>query len=618
MNSIDLVNSVILVGSLLVMMGIISSLVATRFGAPLLFVFLIVGMLAGEDGPGGIQFNDYRATYLVGSLALSVILFDGGLRTKLATFRAAVAPSLTLATLGVVVTAAVTGTAAFYVLDLTPIEALLLGSIVASTDAAAVFFLLRTGGLQLQTKVGSVLEVESGTNDPLAVFLTIVLTEAVLAGGEPSALAMLGRLAAQGAIGAALGVAGGFALVALLNRVPMPGGLHPLFVVASAVMIYSGTSLLGGSGLLAVYLAGLVIANRPVRAYPSIVGFHDAATWLCQIVMFLVLGLLVTPTTLIDYALPGLAVALVLTFVARPVAVWLCLSPFGFDAREKLFVSWVGLRGAVSIFLAAIPTLAGVPNAATYFNIAFFVVLLSLLIQGWTITGVARRLGRALRRTAPSVYRVEVDIPGQTDQELIGYPVAADSLILALSKLPAWARLVLVVRGGEILAPPEAGTLQAGDYVYLLAAPARIPRLDRLFGESPEMARRNEPLFGELPFNADARVSAISALYDLELPPEERELTVADYFARHLRTPPQPGSRVPIGGATLVARSVEEGRVARAGLQIAELMDALVASARRRRGGRKPRPPIERVGPRLQRLAARLRRVLRRGPAAAE
>lgn len=580
MGGLDYVNAVILISAALILIGIFSSLIANRFGAPLLLVFLVLGMLAGEDGPGGLVFNNYQATYLIGSLALSVILFDGGLRTKLSAFRGVLAPSLLLATFGVVITAAITGAAAFYLLDgLTPLEALLLGGIVASTDAAAVFFLLRTGGLRLQTKVGSVLEIESGTNDPIAVFLTIVLTEFLLAGEHMPSWALLVRLGEQGAIGGAFGLAGGLAATALLNRVQMPSGLHPLFVVAGVLLVSSATSLLGGSGLLAVYLAGLVMANRPVRAYPSIVGFHDAATWLCQIVMFLVLGLLVTPTTLFDYIMPGVAMALVLTFVARPVAVWLCLSPFGFDRKEKLFVSWVGLRGAVSIFLAAIPTLARVPHAEIFFNIAFFVVLVSLLTQGSTITAMARRLGMALRRTAPSVSRVEVDIPGQVEHEMVGYPITSDSIILGLSRLPSWARILLIVRDKEILSPAEAGPLRVGDYVYFLTPPERVPRLDRLFEESPGVARRMEPPFGELPINGTAKMATMTDLYDLELPEDDRELTVAAFFERHLKGPPQPGARLPVGGATLIARVVESGQVLRAGLQLGELVDRIVATA---------------------------------------
>jgi cell volume regulation protein A len=571
MAGLDLVNTLIFVGASLVLLGIVSSLVATRFGAPLLLVFLLVGMLAGQDGPGGIVFNNYRVTYLVGSVALAVILFDGGLRTKLSAFRGVLAPSLILATAGVLITAAVTGAAAWAVLDLRPIEALLLGSIVASTDAAAVFFLLRTGGLRLQSRVGSTLEIESGTNDPIAVFLVLVLTEFIFAGSQASGWDLVLNLGQQGALGAALGLAGGFALVEVLNRIAMPGGLHPLFAVAGAIMIYGAVSVAGGSGLLAVYVAGLVMANRPTRAYPSIVGFHDAVTWLCQIVMFLVLGLLVTPTTLWNFAWQGVLVAMVLTFVARPLAVWLCLSPFGYGSKEKLFVSWVGLRGAVSIFLAAIPTLAGVPNAGTYFNVAFFVVLLSLLVQGSTLTRAARRLGVALKQVTHKVSRVEIDIPGQTEQEIVGYPVTAGCIILGLSRLPPWARVVMVVRKGHILEPTEAGSLRAGDYSYFLVHRDRLARLDSLFRESPEVARRLGLLFGELPIRGETKLAELEQFYELDFGTHDRSVTIADWAKERLGKPAL-DAVLPVPGGRLVVRRLESGNIASMGLQLDELL----------------------------------------------
>jgi cell volume regulation protein A len=580
MASITVANYVLFAGSIMILLGIFSSLIAKRFGAPLVLVFLVLGMLLGEDGLGGLVFDDYYTTYVVGSLALAVILFDGGLRTKLIAFRGIVAPALLLATVGVVVTAVLTGIVAILVLPrLGFMEALLLGSIVASTDAAAVFFLLRSGGLQLPSRVTSVLEVESGTNDPVAVFLTIVLAELIVSGSGMPGWEVLSRLGQQAALGAAFGVASGLGAVWLLNRIDMPGGLHPLFVVAGAVFIYALTSILGGSGLLAAYLAGLVLANRPVRAYPSIVAFHDAATWLAQIGMFLVLGLLVTPSTLIDYALPGLAVAGFLILAARPAAVWLCLSPFGFSRNEMLYFSWVGLRGAVSVFLAAIPTLVGVPQAEVYFNIAFFVVLVSLMVQGWTVNSSARRLGLALRRTAPAVTRIELDIPGQVGQEMVGYPIGAESLVLGLTRLPGWARLIMVVRGNQILSAEEAGDLHAGDYAYFLIPPERVARLDRLFGETADLARRMAPLFGELTIKGEAAIAEVAQLYDLEVPAEDRDKTVAEFFEAHIRGRPQPGHRLPFGRATLVARAVDDGQVMRAGLQLEELFDTLVASA---------------------------------------
>ncbi|HRO12957.1 potassium/proton antiporter [Amaricoccus sp.] len=572
MLGLDLVNTAIFVGAALVLIGIFSSLIATRAGAPLLLVFLVVGMLAGQDGPGGIVYNDYSQTYLVGMVALSIILFDGGLRTRLSDFRGVLAPSLLLATVGVIVTAAVAGAAGWLVLDLDPKGALLLGTIIASTDAAAVFFLVRTGGLRLQHRVGATLEIESGTNDPIAVFLVIVLTKFILAGGE-TPLAELGtELALEAAIGAVFGLAGGFSLVGMLNGIAMPGGLHPLFVVAGAVTISAFTSLVGGSGLLAIYVAGLVVANRPVRAYPSIVGFHDAATWLCQIVMFLLLGLLVTPHTLWDYAPQGLLVAAVLILVARPLAVWICTWGFGFAVREKLFIAWVGLRGAVSIFLATIPMLAGIPNATAYFNIAFFVVLVSMLVQGSTLTGAARWLGVALKRSKHATSRVEIDVPGQTEQEMVGYPVTPDSVILGLNRLPGWARVVMVVRGGAILGPAEAGALRPGDYCYFLVGRDRVPRLDTLFRESPDVARRLGLLFGEMPLRSETLVSEIESFYGLDFGEHPAEATLAEWASLRLGGRPVPGATVRIPKGTLVVRRLEAGRIAALGLQLDELL----------------------------------------------
>ena len=572
MHGLDLVNTAIFVGAALVMIGIFSSLIATRAGAPLLLVFLVVGMLAGEDGPGGIAFDDYAATYLVGMIALSVILFDGGLRTRLSVFRGVLTPSLLLATVGVVITATVAGAAGWLVLDLDPTGALLLGTIIASTDAAAVFFLVRTGGLRLQHRVGATLEIESSTNDPIAVFLVIILTQYILAGGHTSGMDLALELVMEASIGALFGLGGGFALTTLLNGLAMPGGLHPLFVVAGAVTISAFTSLVGGSGLLAVYIAGLVMANRPVRAYPSIVGFHDAVTWLCQIVMFLMLGLLVTPSTLWAYAPQGLLVALVLTLVARPLAVWICTWGLGFAVREKAFIAWVGLRGAVSIFLAAIPMLAGVPNATAYFNIAFFVVLVSMLVQGSTLTSAARWLGVALKQATYGSSRVEIDIPGQTQQEMVGYAVTAGSVILGLNRLPGWARVVMVVRKGAILDAQQAGALRPGDYCYFLVGRDRVPRLDTLFRESPDVARRLGLLFGELSLRGEAQVAEVAAFYGLDFGAHQPEATLAEWAKARLGGRPALDATLRIPKGTLVVRRLESGRIASMGLQLDELL----------------------------------------------
>lgn len=573
-------------GAILILLGILSSLVASRFGAPLLLVFLVLGMLAGEDGPGGLHFGDYRATYLIGSCALAVILFDGGLRTRLSAIRDALAPSVTLASLGVAVTAGLVGAFAHYVFNFGWIQGLLMGAIVASTDAAAVFFLLKTGGLQLRPRVGAVLEVESGSNDPVAVFLTLILTEiAVSQSGIGWDTA--GDLLRQAVLGGAFGLAAGFVTVFLLNRLRLQNGLHPLFVIAMAVAVFGVTALLDGSGFLAVYICGLVVGNRSVRAFPTIVNFHDTATWLCQIVMFLMLGLLVTPTRLMEYAVPGLILAAFLTLVGRPFAVWLCLRPFGFQREEVAFISWVGLRGAVSIFLAAIPTLAGVKGAEVYFNMAFFVVMVSLIVQGWTIAPAARALGMALRRPAPSANRVEIDLPGQSEKELVGYSIVADSFVsLRPNALPNWLKPVLVVRDGDVRNAAEAGELKVGDYAYFLVAAERARRLDRMFAPLPPDAvnAAKRPLFGEFPIDGEAPLGEVAAFYGLEVPPALSGLSVSDAFsARHgekLRT----GSRIDLGAfAAVVARAVEDHRVIRAGLRIEDVVDLGPSSSDRGR-----------------------------------
>src|SRR5467141_665397 len=397
MAALDAISIGILLGALLVLAGIMSSLVALRFGAPLLLVFLIVGMLAGEGGPGGIQFDDVRTTYVVGSIALALILFDGGLRTRFATFRSVLAPSVVLATVGVLLTAALTAPVAQYLIDMSWIEALLVGAVVASTDAAAVFFLIHARGLRLRPRVGAVLEVESGSNDPLAVLLTMLLVE-YLTAGDQSWRHVLAVLAEQAVLGTIIGILGGRAIVFVLNRLQLAQGLHAPFVTTSALVIFGLASMIHASGFLAVYLAGLVVGNRPTRAHNTVIAFLDAVTWLAQIVMFVLLGLLVWPGRLIESIWPALAVAATLMFVARPAAVFLCLAPFRFAWREKAFISWVGLRGAVGIFLASIPLLVNLPGAHFYFDVGFVVVFVSLLVQGWTIAPAARLLHVALPR----------------------------------------------------------------------------------------------------------------------------------------------------------------------------------------------------------------------------
>jgi potassium/hydrogen antiporter len=569
MASLDTISFTILLGALLVLAGILSSLVALRFGAPLLLVFLLVGMLAGESGIGGIKFDDVHTTYTVGSIALALILFDGGLRTRFATFRSVLAPSILLATVGVLVTAALTAPVAKYMLDLNWTESLLIGAVVASTDAAAVFLLVHARGLRLRPRVGATLEVESGTNDPFAIFLTIILVEFLLQGDKPW-LTVATALAQETVLGTLVGVFGGRAMVWVLNRLALPQGLHAPFIATGALVVFGLAQAVHGSGYLAAYLAGLVVGNRPTRAHNTVVVFLDAVTWLAQIVMFVLLGLLVWPQRLPSTALPAILVAVTLTLIARPVAVFLCLAPFRFSLREKLFISWVGLRGAVGIFLASIPLLVGLAKAYIYFDVAFVVVILSLLIQGWTIAAAARRLHVALPRTDPPSRRVELDLPGQLEQELVGYPVGPKSPYLRRRITPSWAKLMLVIRNQRIYTPEEAETVREGDHVYLLAPPERAQALDRFFVDMPPPAAPDPQLVEDFFVSGDATLGALGEIYGLTIAPEDAAITLADHFAARLGHAPKRNDKVALGAIALVAHSVEKDRVTMVGLQLAE------------------------------------------------
>jgi len=568
MASLDLISLAILLGALLVLAGILSSLIAMRFGAPLLLIFLLVGVLAGESGPGGIEFNDVRLVYLVGSVALALILFDGGLRTRLVTFRSVLAPSAALATLGVFITAAVIAPAGMALLGLNWTEGLLLGAVLASTDAAAVFFLIHARGLRLRPRVGATLEVESGINDPFAIFLTLILVE-VLMIGDRTWLQIIVALAQETVLGTVFGLAGGWAIVLVLNRLNLAQGLHAPFVTTGAVLIFAVAEMLHGSGFLAVYLAGLLVGNRPTRAHNLVEVFLDAVTWLAQIVMFVLLGLLAWPERLVGILWPALVVAAVLILIARPVAVVVCLAPFRFPWKEKAFISWVGLRGAVSIFLASIPLLVGLPNGNIYFDVAFVVVFASLLVQGWTIALAAYELQIALPY-AEAPRRVELDLPGQLAQELVGYEVGEQSLYLRRRLIPGWARPTLVVRDEKILMPAEAEPVREGDYVYLLAPPEKARALDRFFVEMPPPSAPDPRLLEDFVVSGDATLGALREIYGLEIADSDTGMPLSDYFATHIDHTPKPGDIVALGAISLVAHSVVENRVTQVGLQLAE------------------------------------------------
>src|SRR5689334_10176036 len=586
MTSLDAVSIAILLGAVLVMAGILSSLLALRFGAPLLLVFLAIGMLAGDAGPGHIEFADVRTTYLVGSVALALILFDGGLRTRFQSIRAVLAPSMLLATIGVLLTAVITAPVAKFALDLNWAEGLLVGAVVASTDAAAVFLLVHAQGLRLRPRVGATLEAESGSNDPFAVFLTLMLVEFISI-GSGSAMHVLLEFGREAVLGAVVGFAGGRLVVIALNRVALPQGLHAPFVTTAALVVFGIAQIAHASGFFAVYLAGIIIGNRPTRAHTSVVTFLDAATWLAQIVMFVLLGLLVSPHRLGSSAGPAVLVAVALMLVARPVAVLLCLAPFRFSWREKIFIAWTGLRGAVAIFLASIPMLVGLSKAYLYFDVAFVVVLISLLLQGWTLAPAARRLHVALPRADRGPRRVELDLPGQLEQQLVGYPVRAKSLYFRRGLIPSWSKPTLVIRDERILTPSEAEPVAPGDYIYLLAPPEKAEALDRFFVDMAPSSAPDPHLLGDFTVSGEHTLGELAEIYGVAVGEDQTKLTLSDYFDIHLDYAPKEGAELVLDPIVLVARSISGGRVSVIGLRLPEDEDEVVVLTRRQRVRRK-------------------------------
>lgn len=449
--------------------------------------------------------------------------------------------------------------------DLPLAESLLIGAIVSPTDAAAVFFLLHLRGLQLKQRVGATLEVESGSNDPMAVFLTLALVEALAAPEAMSASALASTFALQMGLGAIFGVGAGWLLGQIINRVRLAPGLYPLLAAAGALFTFALVSLIGGSGFLAVYLTGLVMGNRRLNGYQNIMRFQDGLTWLAQITMFLMLGLLVLPSALLAVAIPAIALALLLMLVFRPLSVWLCLLPFGFSKIETGFISWVGLRGAVPMVLALFPIAAGVGQGELLFNIAFFVVLTSLLIQGWTVSPLARWLKLNMPADTGPLERVELSIPALPDHELVGYRVDAGSPVSLKAQLPSWARPMLVVRDAMLMSPVEAGTLRAGDTLYLLAPPWRARELDSFFVHHRADARS---FYGEFVLNGDAPMGALTALYGVAVPDDAQALTVADFFAEKFNGKPAVGDDIVLEEIALVVDAIEQDRVHRVGLDL--------------------------------------------------
>ena len=524
-----IIDTLILVTGVLLLVGILSSKLSTRLGMPVLVVFLLVGMLAGSEGLGGIDFEDYKLAHAIGTLALAIILFDGGLGTSTAAIRISWKPSVVLATVGVGITAGITGLAASWILNISLLEGLLLGSIVGSTDASAVFSILRSGGVGLPKRIASVLEVESASNDPMAIFLTIGCIELLL-GNVQFGPGLLGLFASQMVVGSIVGLVGGWITIWLVNRIELgAAGMYPVLVSAFCLLTYGVAVQLGGSGFLAVYLAGVMIGNKKLMFQQGIRRFHDAIAWLSQIMMFVTLGLLCFPSRLIEASWKALLISVVLMFIARPVAVVLSVFPFKFNLREITFISWVGLKGAVPITLATFPLMFATKEhslqANLIFDAVFFIVVLSAIVQGTSLTPVARWLGLERPQEPEPPVTLEISSLRNVDGKIVDYTVdeasrAAGRLVRELA-LPTGVVIAMVARGEKII-PPQGNTrIESGDHVILVLRPGTEPLVDQVFRGKAE-DRHEVPTAVEFPFRGKTTVGELEEFYAIHIdaPPQ--------------------------------------------------------------------------------------------------
>ncbi|UNU73503.1 potassium/proton antiporter [Moraxella nasovis] len=610
----DTLNILYLVASVLLFISIMTSTLSARLGVPLLLFFLGVGMLAGEEGVLGIRFAEYNLANFVGQAALACILLDGGLRTSLHSFRVGLKPAVTLASWGVIATVAVLGVFATWLLGIDWRLGILMAAIVGSTDAAAVFSLLRNGGVKLNDRVQSTLEIESGANDPLAILLVTAMIALNLDPESQSIGSIALMLLQQISVGLIAGLLAGWGLSKLLPKVYLAEGMYAILIVSAGFAVFSSTNLLGGSGFLAVYLAGVVIGNTKIRATEHVLRVMDSFAWLSQAVLFVVLGLLVTPSQMLEVWHFSLIIFLFLLFVARPFAVMTSLLPFRFKGREIGFISWVGLRGAVPITLAIIPVMMAVPGADLAFNITFGVVILSLLTQGATIPFMAKIFRVWVPTNEEPKERHEIWVGDQANITLYEFEVKAGAF--AIGRHPknisskyksSEVKLFAVVRNQRRVAVDEYTTLKVGDIVWYALSGDYAASIAKIFNNSATLYQKNSQFYGDWLLSPHVRISDLpfyptnqrSAIYhklgkmspvvsalDVFTPPNAVDLadvddelmekltsakdkTIEEYILSHLKTEPVKGDEVRLNHAwSLIVRDVDtQGRLRGVGLK---------------------------------------------------
>ena len=563
----DSLNLFLLIGTGLMFTGLLLGSLSARFGVPSLLIFLVVGMVAGEDGIGGIEFDDFSTAYVIGNIALAVILLDGGLRTRLSTFKLGLRPALSLATLGVAISAGLVGAFATWLMGVDWRLGLLLGGIIGSTDAAAVFSVIKGAGVTLNERVASTLEIESGLNDPMAIFITLMLVGMLVDPDAQWGAAMIITLLKQFGLGALLGLVLGVVISELLLRVRSNEGLHALLLCSGGAMVFAITNLAGGSGFLAIYLTGLVAGNRRGGTGDNVLKSMDSMAWLAQSGMFLILGLLVTPSRLTDHLYWALAVAGFLMLIARPIAVWVSLLPFRFTPREEIFIAWTGLRGAVPIVLAVFPLLAGVEQTYLLFDITLVVVLISLIGQGASLRFMARRLKVSVPPATEPKQTVALASP--RDRYLMQFQVEAGAKAAGktLGELADDDRTPLMLyRNQTVLSLGDEPVIEVGDMISWLAPLSQKSTLADLCHQLSQDEKR---YYGDFSVLGKTPVAQLIAVYGVETPPPLWQgLTVTELFTKQVGKQAVVGDTVRISGLRLRARSVENGLVMMAGLKL--------------------------------------------------
>ncbi|MEZ7503497.1 potassium/proton antiporter [Psychrobacter sp. Arc29] len=587
----DTLNILYLVGAVLIFASIMASTLSARLGVPLLLLFLIVGMLAGEQGILGIEFSQYGLANFVGQAALACILLDGGLRTSFKSFRVGLKPAITLATWGVLVTVLVLGVFVTWLLDVDWRFGLLMAAIVGSTDAAAVFSLLRNGGVKLNDRVQATLELESGANDPLAILLVTGLIALNVDPAGQTAFGFLVLLFQQLSFGLGMGLLFGYLLSRLLPKIHLAEGMYAILILSAGLAVFAATNLVGGSGFLAVYLTGVLIGNHKVRSTEHVMRVMDSFAWLSQAVLFVVLGLLVTPSNVLNVWYYSVAIAAFMIFVARPIAVYTSVKPFKFKDREIGFISWVGLRGAVPITLAILPVMAGIDNAFMLFDIAFGVVVLSLILQGTTIPTMANLFKVRIPTNKDPKEEHEVWVSDKASITL--YEFEAQSGAFAIGRHPMGISkgispdeisVFALVRGQQIVVVDENTKIKFGDSVWYAMRGNHASKIAKIFNDTTLDRKAIDDFYGDwllspsvklgdLPFFTEVMASE-TLVKTLKTTDEAHaknmwEQTVAEYVTSHLGTAPVSGDTVVVNDEwSLVIKEVgEKGKLRSIGLK---------------------------------------------------